>query len=128
MEQYKDAKTGYTLTSLSYKNLDNAEINEITETTVLDYDSRFEVIANYEANQYEVFLYLDSDGKEALESRTVLYDEKIDFLEIPTREGYRFVGWYSNENDMFVQNGDIFAIPVPVMSIYVLSFIISLTG
>ena len=111
MEQYKDAKTGYTLTSLSYKNLDNAEINEITETTVLDYDSRFEVIANYEANQYEVFLYLDSDGKEALESRTVLYDEKIDFLEIPTREGYRFVGWYSNENDMFVQNGDIFAIP-----------------
>ena len=58
-----------------------------------------------------MFLYLDSDGKEALESIKVLYDEKIDFLETPAREGYRFVGWYSNENDMFVKNGDVFAIP-----------------
>ena len=110
IEKYKDAKTGYTLINLSYKNLDTAEINEITETTVFDYDSRFEIIANYEANQYKVFLYPDNGATDP-PPITVSYDEEILFLASPKREGYKFLGWYDNASDMFVQNGDIYASP-----------------
>lgn len=42
---------------------------------------------------------------------TVSYDEEILFLASPKREGYKFLGWYDNASDMFVQNGDIYASP-----------------
>ncbi len=40
----------------------------------------------------------NSMGGTAVESRKLMYGERIEDVEEPTREGYRFTGWYTDEN------------------------------
>ena len=57
------------------------------------------VHASWVANTYQVtFHYHGADGGNTTQSQNVTYDSKYGTLPVPTRTGYTFKGWYTEEN------------------------------
>ena len=53
-------------------------------------------VANYRVNSYTISF--DSNGGSSVSSITKNYGETVTAPENPTREGYKFAGWYSDSN------------------------------
>ncbi len=105
-ESHKDAKQGYTLTNWIYKDVATGNEANVTSETMFDYETGFEILATYEANQYTLNCYLNYNDAEDIAAITVTYDSQIILPENPTREGYTFLGWYNGNQK--VEDGDLY--------------------
>ena len=105
-ESHKDAKQGYTLTNWIYKDVATGNESDVTSETMFDYETGFEILATYEANQYTLNCYLNYNDAEDIAAITVTYDSQIILPETPTREGYTFLGWYNGNQK--VEDGDLY--------------------
>ena len=114
LKLYSDGKTGYTLKNFRYKNLDDHS-EYIIEHVDFNYNFKFEIIGDYEANKYKISFHLGYDaGGTSIDSMIVSYDDSLYGLPEVTRKGFNFDGWwYCSEGhvDRKLQNEDIFNIP-----------------
>ncbi|WP_042374473.1 InlB B-repeat-containing protein [Neobacillus jeddahensis] len=73
--------------------------NDAALTTSYDFDTLVKapmiLYAKWTRNQYEVSF--ESNGGDSVASQNVIYEEKAINPGIPTKEGYTFAGWYSDE-------------------------------
>ncbi len=81
----------------------------ITVDTVIDFVNDIGVVAQWRANDYDITL--DANGGEfivesVLTAHKVTYDSAYPQLATPTRYGYRFVGWMT-ENTSYAYSGDV---------------------
>lgn len=87
-------REGYTFTGW-YKDL----VSETKFSFTEDVTASQTIYAKWTANQYN--LTFDVNGGDSLDSsentKTVTYDEKYGDLPIPTREGYTFQGWFTDD-------------------------------
>lgn len=87
-------REGYTFTGW-YKDLVSETKFSFTEGVTASQT----IYAKWTANQYN--LTFDVNGGDSLDSsentKTVTYDEKYGDLPIPTREGYTFQGWFTDD-------------------------------
>lgn len=89
-------KTGYTFAGW-YDNEDYRG-NPVTEISATDTgDKTF--WAKWTPKTYQVtFYYHGADGGDATASQNVTYNSKYGILPVPSRTGYTFQGWYTEEN------------------------------
>lgn len=89
------SKTGYTFTGwllLGSGSIDNA-------TNKLTYGSaNTSLRAQYSPNTYTVSFNQDGAEVQGDTSKTVIFNENIDDVRIPTRTGYEFTGYYTGRN------------------------------
>ncbi len=71
--------------------------NEITELTIYNKTENSTLYADYSKNQFKV-TYNPNGGMIDEQSKLVTYDEKYGELPTPTKNGYKFIGWYTDEN------------------------------
>lgn len=100
---------------------------ELPETTLDGYDfewwaaegKTFAIDAEYEVNSDVTFVakwagickvVYNTDGGSSVESETVHDMETIDMPAAPTKDGYRFLGWYTTDENNLMQPDDIFMV------------------
>lgn len=57
-------------------------------------------IANWKANEYTVTFDVKGGNPLEKDTKLVIYGEKYNQLPIPTREGYEFMGWYTENEEI----------------------------
>ena len=83
-------KTGYTFTKWT-----KTGNSTLTDTTLLMGSENTTLTANYEANKYTVTFNANS-GKVTTSNKSVTYADKYGTLPVPTRDGYKFLGWFTS--------------------------------
>ncbi len=84
-------KEGYTFAGWYYNNEKFDFATKITENITLD--------ARWVSNSVTKFVVtFDADGGSNVDSIEVLDGNSIDVLPIPEKDGYKFVGWYNEDN------------------------------
>ena len=68
----------------------------VTEETVMSRNEPHTLYAAWTANSYS--LHLDAQGGTVESPVTVTYDKPVGQLPVPLREGYHFLGWYTEPN------------------------------
>ena len=101
--KYYDKNDGVIKEQLIWFSIDNIEIPsppEIDGYSFVEWEeiSNYNFKAKYEPNKYEIILNLDGGNcnEEVIEVRYGEYYE----LPIPTKEGYTFLGWYIDNNEV----------------------------
>ena len=86
-------------TGTSYE--DKATVKNLTS----EHNDTVELFAQWEIKTFTVTF--DTDGGSEVPSQTVEYKDKVDSnIEAPTKEGYRFAGWYLG-NDTYNFNAEV---------------------
>lgn len=80
--------------------------NQVTEDTVYNVQGDMTLTARWVANVYVITLD-PNGGTVDPDTIEVTYDDEIDSLPVPTREGFDFEGWV-DENDEPVAEGDAY--------------------
>lgn len=52
----------------------------------------------FKFNVYKVTFVVDNEIYQTVEVRK---DTKLDNIEVPTKDGYAFIGWYDEDNNVF---------------------------
>ena len=89
----KPLKYGYTFTGWKSNNSSN-----IIENYIIKKGSYGDLILNaiYKPKEYKIN-FDTNGGKEKFASRTIKFNESYKELPIPTKNGYKFIGWYYNQ-------------------------------
>ncbi len=90
-------REGYTFKGWYNKAIDG---ELVTKDTVLKIGNNHTIYAYWTANTYKVTLELDGGSAEGTEPFTATYDAAYGPLPNPTREGYTFEGWYTEDNKL----------------------------
>lgn len=86
------SRTGYTFTGYT-----RSDGKEITTRSIIDMDANHSIDAGYKANKYNITF--DADGGEIdNNTKLVTYDSMYGVLPTAMKKGYRFDGWYLNDN------------------------------
>lgn len=83
-------KAGYTFVGW-FDSAADGNLYERLEETV----SNLSLYARYQANSYQMIF--NANGGSAISSQTVLYNQSVGILSVPTRTGYTFAGWFLDE-------------------------------
>ncbi|NLE03592.1 MAG: InlB B-repeat-containing protein, partial [Crenarchaeota archaeon] len=97
-----DSKPGYTLIGWIYEN------ELVTQETVFNYTDDITITAIFNPNTYTVTFDIDYQGESYPDSIELTYDDIIELLPNPTREGYVFKGWYIGNTK--IEEGQIYNI------------------
>ena len=90
-------KTGYTFAGWKVNSQDTVTKDLVLGAT--DYTTDITLTATWMPNTYQVtFDYHGADGGNITTSKDVTYDSTYGNLPTPTRTGYTFKGWYTEEN------------------------------
>ena len=95
-EVFKDVYTGYVgdIAILEVEEYEGFEFDEarskLNEIIKSDGSTVYEVIYN----RKEYTITFDSNGGSIVSSKAVKYEDTINSIPQPTREGYKFIGWY----------------------------------
>jgi len=97
-----DSKPGYTLIGWIYEN------EPVTQETVFNYTDDITITAIFNPNTYTVTFDIDYQGEAYPDPIELTYDDIIELLPNPTREGYIFKGWYIG--DTKIEEGQVYNI------------------
>lgn len=92
-------KTGYT-----FKKWSNSKGETITSTTIVDLKTDETLTANWEANKYTITFDPGIDGTVSEQTKEVSYGDTYETLPIPTKPGYIFDGWYTEDGNKIEEN------------------------
>ena len=91
----KPTREGYTFINWTLKG-SKSIISSLTEDAVLTMGSEDAVLeANYKINTYNIIL--DSNGGDISYNKLIEYNKPYGELEVPTKTGFVFKGWYKGE-------------------------------
>lgn len=107
-------KVGYTF--LGWYTEPNGAGVKITATTVYNFGSDITLYAHYDAISYTITF--NSNGGSAISSITAKYDELISWPNDPTRIGYRFLGWFKDNNTFLIPFTPIARMPNENITLY----------
>lgn len=90
-------RTGYTFKGWYLSKTEFTDANKVEATTIVKTPGDHMLYANWTANTYTVTFNPNADDATvAPTSKLVTFDAAYGELPTPTRENYRFVGWYLN--------------------------------
>ena len=88
-------KTGYTFKGW-YR--DYSFENKVDQNTPVNETNNITIYAKWKANEYTLLLN-PNGGSISLDEKTITYDQKYGELIEPTKDGYTFTGWYTEEEN-----------------------------
>lgn len=96
-------KTGYHF--VGWSSTSNGEVEYSDEDNYLmGVNNNYDLFAIWEPNEYQIS-YNTNGGKISCDSHDVLYDASYK-LDIPTRDGYSFGGWYIGDDQLTDSSGN----------------------
>ena len=69
----------------------------VTEESIVKLDQNETLVAHWTANEYNIEFHANGGTIESTGDKVVTFDQEFGELPVPEREGYVFLGWYSDE-------------------------------
>ncbi len=78
---------------------------QVTDSTCFSSVSQRTLYAQWTANKYTI--YFDNNGGEGIASAEVIYDQLCPQVSVPTKKGYSFLGYYSEDDVQYYNENGI---------------------